>query len=75
MMHNMMLHRSLRICRVPEGARVAVSNRRTELRHEGIRACRIRIALLAILVVVAGQGCAAEAEKDCNGDYAERFHC
>jgi hypothetical protein len=26
------------------------------------------------LVAAGGHGRAAEAEKDCNGDYAERFH-
>jgi hypothetical protein len=67
-MRDMMLQRMPRECRVPR------RRRRTELRHEGIRACRIRIALLAF-TVVAGHGRAAEAEKDCNGDYAERFHC
>jgi hypothetical protein len=28
-----------------------------------------------ILAAVAGHGRTAEAEKDCDGDYAERFHC
>ena len=57
---------------VPPSIWVAVNNTRAELGHEGIRACRIRIVLLAIL---AGHGRTTEAEKDCSGDYAERFHC
>jgi hypothetical protein len=79
MMHNMMLHRSLRVCRVrilPPSLRVCCircSTRGTDLRHEGIGACRIRTVNPAISV--AGHGRAAEAEKDCNRDYAELFHC
>jgi hypothetical protein len=67
MVHDMMLHRILRVCRGPR------RSRRTELRHEGIGACRIRIALLAF-IVAAGHGGAAEAEKDCDSHYAESFH-
>jgi hypothetical protein len=67
MVHHMMLHPILRECRGPW------RSRRTELRHEGIGACCIRIALLAF-TVAAGHGRAAEAEKDYDGDYAESFH-
>ena len=67
MVHDMMLRRGLRECRVPWGSRC------TDLRHEGIGACRIRIALLAF-TVAAGHGRTAEAEKDCERDYAESFH-
>jgi hypothetical protein len=67
-MRDMMVQRIPRECRVPR------RRRRTELGHERIGACRIRIALLAF-TVVAGHRDAAKAEKDCSGDYAERFHC
>jgi hypothetical protein len=44
-----------------------------ETRGEGIGITGIRIALLAF-AVAAGHGRTAETEKDCSGDYAERFH-
>src|ERR1700684_2955761 len=67
MVHDMMLHRILRVCRVP------ARSRRAELGHEGIGTCRIRIALLSF-VVAARHGGTAEAEKNCDGHDAESFH-